>query len=92
MGAEGWITCHYLDPFGVMQTMTLLSTEPFQHAVRHQEEIRAALEQLCATLGYEVLSVQLVVVGANQLKISRPVGERQTNVLDFPVRRGSSVE
>jgi hypothetical protein len=88
------VSCHYLDQFGTPQSMTLLSTQPLHYALQHQEEVRAALEVLCVSLGYEVLSVQLVIVGANHIPVSRPLAESKagSNVLAFPVRRDGPIE
>jgi hypothetical protein len=94
-GSEGWITCHYHDQFGVPQRLTLLSSEPLHHLMARQEEVRFAVEQLCSTLGYEVLSIQLVMVGANHIGVAPGPslsGQAGAQVLDFPVRQRSSTE
>lgn len=93
MGLDGWITCHYLDRTGAIQRFTHLSTEPLTRHIERQEDIRAAMELMCRELGYEVLSVQLVILGADHARtITRLDRGSGSEVLPFPVRRGSSME
>lgn len=93
MGLDGWITCHYLDRTGTIQRFTHLSTEPLANHVERQEDIRAAMELMCRQLGYEVLSVQLVVVGADHARTIRRLDRGgSAEVVPFPVRQGSSMD
>lgn len=93
MGLDGWITCHYLDNAGRVQRFTHLSTEPLSNALQRQEDMRAAMELMCRELGYEVLSIQLVIVGADQVRRVSPLRKGSTaQVIAFPVRQRSSMD
>jgi len=93
MGLDGWITCYYLDAAGRQQQFAHVSTEPLAHALQRQEDIRAAMELMCRELGYEVLSIQLVIVGADQVKRSRTLSPGTTGqVIAFPVRQRASTD
>lgn len=64
----GWITCHYIDPQGALQRSTIISTVTMERVSERQADIRAALVTMFGSLGCDVVSVQMALVGSCAFK------------------------
>lgn len=85
IGSQGVIKCHYIDHDGVtVQEVMIASTKPLEAILAQQEKVRAGLERLGESLGYTVLSIQVVFIGSEKVRLPNGRSLRRGEVLNFP--------